>query len=289
MEKKFTKKDFEPLKRLRLYGRMCEGIDATLYWVSCMDSEDAVFSQTIKTHHHDFFEIHFVLSGNIVYSFNSVRQVVSSPAFLIIPDGVSHTIESYCPDMLKVSFAVKINEAEPLFEGLSEKGCRAISVDERFSGDIAYCTETAKSRMPYKETLIKNRIFELLCGIAGESDSGTLKREVGVAQERDVRLFKAKQFIRDNPSVFVGCKELAQYCNISPKQLNRIFMKYEGMPLLKYIHTEKLEKSKELLLKGGTLSEISDSLGFSSVYYFSKFFTDREGISPGVYRKENTK
>ena len=26
MDKKFTKKDFEPLKRLRLYGRMCEGV-----------------------------------------------------------------------------------------------------------------------------------------------------------------------------------------------------------------------------------------------------------------------
>lgn len=289
MDKKFTKKDFEPLKRLRLYGRMCEGVDATLYWVSCMDSEDAVFSQTIRTHHHDFFEIHFVLSGNIVYSFNNVRQVVSSPAFLIIPDGVSHTIESYSSDMLKLSVAVKISGDEPLSAALTEKGCVAVSVDRDTAEYVTFCIETAQKRSPYKETLIKNRTFELLCLIAGECDGGVAKQYNDGATESDVRLFKAKQFIKDNPSVFVGCKELAQYCNISPKQLNRIFLKYEGIPLLKYIHSEKLERAKGELLKGRTLSEISDSLGFSSVYYFSKFFTDREGITPGAFKKANAK
>ncbi len=155
---------------------------------------------------------------------------------------------------------------------------------------IKYCTETAQKSTPYRETLIKNRVFELLSHISGDFDFVSAKRDVKAVPESDVRLFKAKQFIKDNPNVFAGCKELAMYCNVSPKQLNRIFVKYEGVPLLKYIHNEKLMQAKEMLFtKKGSLSEISENLGFSSVYYFSKFFTDREGCSPGAFKKLNGK
>lgn len=288
-ERVLSKKDFDSLKKLRFVGKLGEIADAELYWVNCMDSEDAVFSQTIKTHSHEFFEIHFVLNGRIVYSFNKGSASVEGGHFLIIPDGEAHTIEGYSNDMLKVSLAVKLGEDEPLSVALRSKGSISYPIDGAVSEAIKFCTDTAQKTKPYKELLIKNRIFELLCHIAGEFDIASLKRDANAAEPVDVRLFKAKQFIKDNPNVFVGCKELARYCNISTKQLNRIFIKYEGMPLLTYIHNEKLAEAKKQLLQGWTLNKISEELGFSSVYYFSRFFTDHQGVSPGTFKKTNIK
>ena len=279
-----TKKDFEALRRLRFRGKICESVDAELYFVNCMDGVDAAVSQTIRTHSHDFFEIHFVLSGSITYTVGKARLSVKENSFLIIPDSVMHTVDSYTGDMLKVSVAVKVSADEPLFYGLKENGLKVLPIDSEARVSVRRCTEVAQGGSPYRLTLIKNGVLALLCHISARLDSFSAKEEGD--GESDVRLFKAKQFIRDNPGAFLGCKELAQYCNVSPKQLNRIFLKGEGMTLLKYVHNEKLRQAKELLREGGqTLSEISDRLGFSSVYYFSKFFTDREGVSPGVYKK----
>ena len=282
-----AKKDFEILKKLRFQGKVCDGVDAELYWVNCMDGDDAVFSQTIRTHTHDFFEIHFVLSGRITYTVGDKRLAAENGTFLIIPDSAPHTVDSYSADMLKVSVAVKVGREEPLFLGLSENGLKVLPIDEAALLLVRSCTEAAQSGSPYRLTLIKNAVLSLLCHISAELTSYGARREKSVEEdESDVRLFKAKQFIRDNPNVFLGCRELAQYCNISQKQLNRIFLKHEGVTLLKYIHNEKLAKARLMLRESGrTLGEISDELGFSSVYYFSRFFTDREGVSPGAYKK----
>lgn len=287
MYESFVKKDFDELKKMKLYGRLCEGVDAELYWFNCIDREDAAFSQTIKKHHHDFFEVHFVLSGTMVYSFDSSVEKAEAQSVLIIPAGVPHTVESYSSDMLKASITVKIGESEPLYKGLYEKGCRAIKLDGEITEGISYCTKTAGKSIPYKEKLVKNRIFELLSAIVGEFDfTEQRKSEYNGDGEPDIRLFKVKQFIKDNESLFPSCEELAQYCNVSAKQLNRIFIKYEGMPLLKYLHNEKISQMKKSLLEGNlSMKEISDGLGFSSVYYFCKFFTSHAGVSPGVYRK----
>jgi mannose-6-phosphate isomerase-like protein (cupin superfamily) len=105
-DKIFTKKEFEGLKKLRFHGKISEGVDAELYWINCMDGDDAVFSQTIRTHTHDFFEIHFVLSGRITYTVGDKRLAAENGTFLIIPDSAPHTVDSYSADMLKVSVAV---------------------------------------------------------------------------------------------------------------------------------------------------------------------------------------
>ena len=285
MEKAFAKIDFEELNKLNLYGRLCEAADAELYWFNTIDRADAAFGQTMKTHHHDFFEIHFILGGRIVYVFGQERAEAEANSIVVIPAGVPHMIESFTTDMLKSSIAVRIDGSEAIFKGLRSKGCMALKMQDKLCRGIAFCTEIAGKQLPYKEILIKNRIFEILCDIAGEFDFEVQKSAVET-DDRDVRLFKAKQFIKDNPNVFIGCEELARYCNISAKQLNRIFIKYESTPLLQYIHTEKLEQAKKMLTESeATVSDVSETLGFSSVYYFSRFFTKHIGMSPVEYRR----
>lgn len=287
MEVSFIKKDFEELNKSDLHGKLCEGV-AELFWFNAIDRDDAAFGQTVMMHHHDFFEIHFILGGRIVYGFEKDRAEVTCNTFVIIPAGVPHIIESYSQDMLKASIAVRIDEGEALFKALSQKGCRAFAINGQVALGIEFCVKSAKKRIPYAQSIIKNRIFEILCDIAGDFEAVSLPQNN--VSEYDRRLFKAKQFVNDNPNVFINAEELAKYCNISLKQLNRIFEKYENCSVLEYIHSLKTEQTKKLLTESqATLSAISEALGFSSVYYFSRFFSKNTGVSPSEYRERINK
>ena len=285
METAFVKKDFEELNKLTLYGSLCDGAKAEIYWFNAIDRDDAAFGQTVMMHHHDFFEIHFILKGSIVYGFENKSVEVSQNTYVIIPAGVPHIIESYSQDTLKTSIAVRIDEQEPLFRALTKNGCSAFAINGQIASGIEFCGKRAKKGIPYVESIIKNRIFEILCDIAGEFEYENPPQRN--ESEYDKRLFKAKQFVNDNPGVFIAAKELARYCNISLKQLNRIFFRYENCSVLQYIHSLKMEQAKTMLEdSAATLGEISEVLGFSNVYYFSKFFSQRAGQSPSRYREK---
>ena len=113
------------------------------------------------------------------------------------------------------------------------------------------------------------------------------RRKSETEAQVDIRLLRAKQFIADNAHVFLGCEDVANYCYISTKQLSRIFLKYEDVTLLQYIHKEKIREAEGMLkVRENSMQEISEALGFSSVYYFHAFFTKYTGVTPGQYRRE---
>ena len=63
----------------------------------------------------------------------------------------------------------------------------------------------------------------------------------------DERLSDAKRYIKDHLGFNITCKQVAQHCYLSVKQLSRIFVKYEGMTLMKYITKAKTEAAEELV------------------------------------------
>jgi len=79
--------------------------------------------------------------------------------------------------------------------------------------------------------------------------------------------------------------DLAEYMNLSEKQISRIVMSHKGFPAKKYITRTKLNKAKELLATNDMpIKEIAASLGFSSEYYFNSVFKLHVGCPPGVFR-----
>ncbi len=79
---------------------------------------------------------------------------------------------------------------------------------------------------------------------------------------------------------------LADACGISSVHLRRLFMKQFGMSPIKYISKQKTERAKELLRYDSlSITDISETLGFSSIYYFCKSFKKETGLTPGEYRR----
>ena len=98
---------------------------------------------------------------------------------------------------------------------------------------------------------------------------------------------RIEAYFRDNLSRSLTLQILADEMNISKVHLCRVFKKYRNLTPIDSFNRMKIDRARELLTRFSALplQEISDMLGFSDVYYFSKVFKKIAGVSPSSYRK----
>lgn len=93
------------------------------------------------------------------------------------------------------------------------------------------------------------------------------------------------EYIKNNQSIFPAQPDMARLCHLSPSYFSRLFRKETGLTFTNYIIAAKIEMAKKLLSESSaSVTEISDSLGYSSPSYFIKSFKDREHMTPHAYR-----
>ncbi len=73
---------------------------------------------------------------------------------------------------------------------------------------------------------------------------------------------------------------------ISKYHLLRLFKKYYGLTPRQYLINKRIEKSKEHLNNGSTVTESCFAVGFESPGSFSTLFKTKTGKTPTQFRKE---
>lgn len=78
--------------------------------------------------------------------------------------------------------------------------------------------------------------------------------------------------------------ELASLCGISTVYFRKLFTQLLGTSPINYIHSVRIEKAKEMLrADGGSVTDIAQSLGYPSIYDFSRTFKKYTGVSPSRF------
>ena len=81
-------------------------------------------------------------------------------------------------------------------------------------------------------------------------------------------------------------EELADYFDIHPNHLSRVFREAYGVAPKQYLNRLKLEKSARMLLDtDAPVALIAESIGFEDQHIFSRAFKTFWGVSPTDYRK----
>ncbi|MBQ7334850.1 MAG: AraC family transcriptional regulator [Clostridia bacterium] len=241
-------------------------------------------TQSFYFHIHTFYEIHLILQGSIVYGFEGGNVTVSKDQFLLILPMQAHRVVETSPDFVKVTLAFEVCDNPSLDTALERKSKKLFRTGEEILDGMEMIVRRADQKSAYSDLIIAQRLDEILYLIleAISVPAPLFEHTRGY----DDRLLKAKKYIEDNPGMFFTCNEVADYCRISPKQLGRLFRKYEKQSVLAFIHAQKIEAAKHLLRNTDTLQEtISRSLGFSNVQYFNKFFIRHTGMTPSEYRR----
>ena len=99
-------------------------------------------------------------------------------------------------------------------------------------------------------------------------------------------LDQAIQYVAESTRDRLTVQSLARRCNVSTAYLSALFRRHLGISPGAYIMRTKLEESRGLICSGaGTISQIAQTLRFSSVQHFSAAFRRRYGIPPSVYAR----
>ncbi len=266
------------INKFDLFRVASNGSDITVYWLMATNEENS-HTLNYRMHRHTFFEIHFVLRGNIVYGFNDHEMDVRANSFTVIPPDTYHKVLSHSDEFCKITLACDLRS--DIKDSVASLRRSIYPVDDSILNVLKAVNEYSVALNTYTEEIVKTRLTELIYLIAAKNTQPRLKGE-----NTDYRVFKAKKYIEDNPDILLTVSEVAAYCNLSSKQLGRLFERYEDKSVLDYIHDVKLSIATALVRDTSEPFEaIAHKLGFSDESYFYKFFYRKTGMTPGEMRK----
>lgn len=82
-------------------------------------------------------------------------------------------------------------------------------------------------------------------------------------------------------------EKMAELTGYSPSRFSHLYKEQYGISPIEDLIRRRLDQAKLLIqYENMPLTEISASVGFSSIYYFSKYFKKKEGLSPTEYKKQ---
>ena len=105
-------------------------------------------------------------------------------------------------------------------------------------------------------------------------------------QEQIETVISVRNYIDNNYDKNLNLDLLSRFRFVSKFHLLRLFKKYYGLTPRQYLIDKRIEKSKEQLKNGMSVTETCFAVGFESLGSFSTLFKTKTGKSPSAFQNE---
>jgi len=107
------------------------------------------------------------------------------------------------------------------------------------------------------------------------------------SQKRDI-ISPAIRYIAENyNNPDINIEMLSNMCGISYVYFREIFSEFYKHPPMEYVNKIRMTRAKEMLESDyNSVEAIAHSVGYNSIYHFSKMFKKSFGVSPSQYNKK---
>ena len=252
---------------------------------------------------HDFYELVFIDSGNAhILNGTDTLSLTQGQAFLHLPK-VKHTIYTKnefansaiisfeCKSKILKNIAGKVLELNDYEKTLLNKIISETKTNYLDKLNDVHLTKMTKSSIaPFGgEQMIKNCIELLFISLVRKIEKGERTEEIlslTITSDKIVENIRKILLDRLDTTESVDLNEISFRLGFSKSYIKSQFKKKTGVSIIQYFIDMKIDKAKKFLSQQKyTISEISDMLGFGSIYYFSRQFKTQTGMSPTEYVK----
>ena len=119
-----------------------------------------------------------------------------------------------------------------------------------------------------------------------ETEIERIKNNVYSNDKQVETVIAIRNFINTNFDRDINLDLLSHIRYVSKYHLLRLFKKYYGLTPRQYLMDKRIEKSKEFLKSGTSVTETCFAVGFNSLGSFSTLFKNKTGKSPTQFQKE---
>lgn len=253
---------------------------------------------------YDFSQIFLVLEGAGSYTTQSASHPLSPGMMFYRPAG-QRSIYEWSTERVKfgiISFvcpskAMEVFEKAPILLQESERTtlldvikagvhiCEPLRTDRAFTG-MRYKENTPDAVLDFIRASLERFFAMLYCRMMGfdllREQSEKANRHIDSTQLVDAVKSYLAERISERPTV----QELCAAFGLGQTALMQKFRAQTGMGPMEYFTDLKIRKAKEKIrTTSQSFTEISESLGFSSVNYFSKVFKQKTGMTPTEFSR----
>lgn len=251
-------------------------------------------ANSVEVHHHDFYEIYYLLSGNVDYWVDG-RIIHMQPGDLLLINPMELHRPILEQGMVYERFVLWINKE--FLESISA----AERLDQCF--DTAAPGHTHLIRAGQSErTALRTRLAELVRESYSRNFGSSISayglflqfmvqvnrlakhtQSLEEVEQRSALVQKTMQYIGEHLAEPLSLEQLAAACYVSKYHLSHAFSREVGISIYRYIMLRRLLLARQLLAQGESAKQVCRSCGFADYTSFYRAFKSEYGISPGQF------
>lgn len=236
-----------------------------------------------KGESHNLFELTFVDNGTLDTTIDGVNYTLNASDLIIYGKNQFHTQsvnnDSSC-SYLTIMFDMECDDESLICN-------RVFNCRKELYKAIRTFSKNISSTMPYSENLILNNFHEIIIRLFQYDYLDVDDSKVPIESHQHFQDELLEEIITYIDKMICSPISIDELCNkflVSRSSLQTLFKNNLNTSPKKYINDLKLSKSKQLIKENKyTISEISFMLGFNSIHYFSRAFTQHYEMRPSEY------
>lgn len=249
--------------------------------------------KSVSLHHHDFYELYLLISGNITYLIEGKSYNLKPGNIVLINSNELHQAKINSLNQNYERIVLWINKdflnnistttlkLSCCFEAKNNSNVLSLNFEDYQT--ILSILEKIINLEVYdgigKEVLHKIYITELII-LINDIILNNNTYNLNVVPKKSIIIDKVLEYINNNVTSDITIDELSANFYISKFYLSREFKKYTGTTIHKYIIQKKLVEAKSLILKEIPVIEVYKRCGFGDYSNFFRAFKNEYGVTP---------
>ena len=242
------------------------------------------------------YELIYIADGEFVFYYDDIAYPCKAGQFIFIRPGIPHSFSEIKSNLTQPHIHFDISHLSNSKQvPISFKDFSALTENEKnwIREDIFF----KYPKTPFVYFSDNQQALQLFYEIVHKTHRSALLGKAKLLQliemllydnfanifKQDYHLYPVEKQVKDyidaGQGLTVKLDDFAKHFNYSKCYLDHCFHKKYGIGIIAYRNQKRMQAAKELL-KHSSVTEVSENLGFSSIYAFSRAFKYHFGISP---------